>query len=67
MDGAVPLYAGLGIHGQYILIHGPASVVIAKFSSQPAADDPPLERLAAAGLLAVIEALAADPQEPTRP
>jgi CubicO group peptidase (beta-lactamase class C family) len=67
MDGAVPLYAGLGIHGQYILIHGPASVVIAKFSSQPAAEDPPLERLTAAGLLAVIEALAADPQEPTRP
>jgi CubicO group peptidase (beta-lactamase class C family) len=67
MDGAVPLYAGLGIHGQYVMIHGPSDVVIAKFSSQPAADDPPIERLTATGLLAVIDALADDAGETPGP
>jgi CubicO group peptidase (beta-lactamase class C family) len=37
IDHAAPIYAGLGIHGQMLLVHGPARVVIAKLSTWPEA------------------------------
>ncbi|MEO8476799.1 MAG: serine hydrolase [Actinomycetota bacterium] len=57
LDPAVPFYTGIGIHGQYVTVHGPAKVVIAKFSSLPMADDLAFEALHFAGFLAVAEAM----------
>ena len=58
LDPDTPFYSGIGIHGQYVAIHEPADVVIAKFSSLPVADDRDLEHLQLAGFRAVAEALA---------
>jgi hypothetical protein len=58
LDPAVPLYTGIGIHGQYVTVHGPSRVVIAKFSSLPQADDLAYEALHGAAFVAVAEALA---------
>lgn len=57
LDPKVPFYSGIGIEGQYVTIHEPADVVIAKFSSLPVADDPELEELQLVGFTAVAEAL----------
>lgn len=37
MDASGPVYFGSGINGQRVLVHGPAEVVIAKFSTWPVA------------------------------
>ena len=58
LEPSVPLYTGIGIHGQYVMIHGSSQVVIAKFSSLPVADDMAFEALHGAAFLAVAEALA---------
>ncbi len=58
LDPAVPFYTGIGIHGQYVTVHGPSKVVIAKFSSLPVADDLAFEALHGAAFLAVADALA---------
>lgn len=58
LDPSVPLYTGIGIHGQYVTVHGPSQVVIAKFSSLPVADDMAFEAFHGAAFLAVAEALA---------
>jgi CubicO group peptidase (beta-lactamase class C family) len=57
LDPATPFYSGIGIHGQFVTIHEPADVVIAKFSSLPIADDPEAERLQLMGFNALAEAL----------
>jgi len=36
-DHQAPIYRGSGINGQHVLVHGPAEVVIAKFSTWPVA------------------------------
>ena len=36
-DHRAPIYRGSGINGQHVLVHGPAEVVIAKFSTWPVA------------------------------
>jgi CubicO group peptidase (beta-lactamase class C family) len=58
LDPSLPLYTGIGIHGQYVTVHGPSRVVIAKFSSLPVADDLAFEGLHLAAFLAVAGALA---------
>jgi CubicO group peptidase (beta-lactamase class C family) len=57
-DPATPFYSAIGIHGQYVIVHGAADVVIAKVSSLPEADDREVERLQIAGFRALVEALA---------
>ena len=37
VDPAAPIYMGSGINGQTVFVHGPAKVVIAKFSTWPVA------------------------------
>jgi CubicO group peptidase (beta-lactamase class C family) len=37
LDPAAPIYRGSGINGQSLFVHGPAEVVIAKFSTWPVA------------------------------
>jgi CubicO group peptidase (beta-lactamase class C family) len=37
VDPAAPIYMGSGINGQTVFVHGPARVVIAKFSTWPVA------------------------------
>ncbi len=58
LDPALPSYTGIGIEGQFVMIHEPAAVVIAKLSSLPAADDPEFERLQLRGFTAIAESLA---------
>jgi CubicO group peptidase (beta-lactamase class C family) len=62
-DPEMPFYSAIGIHGQYVTVHGPSDVVIAKVSSLPEADDRDAERLQLAGFDALARALA---QEPAR-
>jgi CubicO group peptidase (beta-lactamase class C family) len=58
MDADAPWYSGMGINGQYLSVHEPSGVVIAKLSSQPVADDPEVERLELQASRAIAEALA---------
>jgi CubicO group peptidase (beta-lactamase class C family) len=57
-DGPRGIYAALGMNGQSILIHRPAGIVIAKFSTFPDALDAGLFALHHAGMLALCEHLA---------
>ncbi len=57
-DPAIPFYSAIGIHGQYVTVHGAGDVVIAKVSSLPEADDLEAERLQIAGFRALAETLA---------
>ena len=57
-DGPRGIYAALGMNGQSILVHRPARVVIAKFSTFPHALDWELFALHHAGMIAVCEQLA---------
>ena len=57
-DGPRGIYAALGMNGQSILIHRPARIVIAKFSTFPDALDDELFALDHAGVLALCEYLA---------
>jgi CubicO group peptidase (beta-lactamase class C family) len=58
LDPGRGIFTGLGIHGQQLLVHRPARVVVAKFSTQPRAYDIEVEQLQIAGSLAICEALA---------
>ncbi len=58
-DGPRGVYTALGMNGQWILIHHPARVVIAKFSTYPEALDADRFALDQAGLIALCEYLAA--------
>jgi CubicO group peptidase (beta-lactamase class C family) len=57
-DGPRGIYAALGMNGQSILVHRPARVVIAKFSTFPDALDWNLFALHHAGMIAVCDHLA---------
>ena len=57
-DGPRGIYAALGMNGQSILVHRPAGVVIAKFSTFPGALDGDLFALHHAGMIALCEYLA---------
>ncbi len=57
-DGPRGIYAALGMNGQSILIHRPARIVIAKFSTFPGALAKDLFALHHAGMLALCEYLA---------
>ena len=58
-DGPRGVYTALGMNGQWILIHHPARVVIAKFSTYPEALDADRFARDQAGLIALCEYLAA--------
>lgn len=57
-DGPRGVYAALGMNGQSILVHRPARIVIAKFSTFPDALDDSLFKLHDAGMLALCDSLA---------
>ena len=57
LDPERGIYSGLGIHGQQLLIHRPAQVVVAKFSTQPKPYDMDVEQLQIWGSLAICDAL----------
>ena len=57
-DGPQGIYAALGMNGQSILIHRPARIVIAKFSTYPDALDDDLFALDHGALTALCEHLA---------
>jgi CubicO group peptidase (beta-lactamase class C family) len=52
-DPERPLYSAIGIHGQYVTIDGAAGLVVARFSSLPAADDEESHRLHTAAVRAI--------------
>jgi CubicO group peptidase (beta-lactamase class C family) len=56
-DGSRGVYAALGMNGQSILVHRPARIVIAKFSTFPDALDWDRFALHHAGMLALCDAL----------
>jgi CubicO group peptidase (beta-lactamase class C family) len=58
-DPTGPIYRGSGINGQTVLVHGPANVVIAKFSTWPVAWEDGIAARTLEGLLALAEAVAA--------
>jgi CubicO group peptidase (beta-lactamase class C family) len=51
------IYAGLGVHGQVLLIHQPTASVVVKLSSQPTMEDPRTTALERTGLVALCESL----------
>jgi CubicO group peptidase (beta-lactamase class C family) len=57
-DAEAGIYAGLGIHGQSVLIHHPSRTVVACFSTWPRPTSDAYSELASAGLLALCESLA---------
>ncbi len=57
-DGERGIYAGIGIHGQALVIHRPAGAVIAKVSTHPIALDRDKHELQLAGAVAIGNALA---------
>ncbi|HET6171493.1 MAG TPA: serine hydrolase [Gaiellales bacterium] len=57
-DGPRGVYAAMGMNGQSILVHRPARIVIAKFSTFPDALDDSLFDLHHAGMIALCEHLA---------
>ncbi len=58
LDPGRGIYAGAGINGQQLLVHGPSGTVVAKLSTWPTAWDVGLADLQRAGAIAVAEALA---------
>jgi CubicO group peptidase (beta-lactamase class C family) len=57
-DPTGPIYRGSGINGQTVLVHGPAQVVIAKFSTWPVAWEDGIAARTLEGLLALAEEVA---------
>jgi hypothetical protein len=57
IDPHGPVYTGHGIHGQQLLIHVPAGVVVAKVSTMAPAWDLTLKGAQSHGLIAVAESL----------
>ncbi|GAA5076108.1 CubicO group peptidase (beta-lactamase class C family) [Thermocatellispora tengchongensis] len=60
------VYLALGIHGQMLLIHEPAEVVIAKFSSWPASWPDGTAHTTIAACLALAEAVGSSHRRPGR-
>jgi CubicO group peptidase (beta-lactamase class C family) len=58
VDPSKPIYKGSGINGQTILIHVPAQVVIAKFSTWPVAWDASFSIPESRGLIDLAEQIA---------
>ncbi|MBI3648273.1 MAG: serine hydrolase [Actinobacteria bacterium] len=58
LDQARGIFAGLGIHGQMVLVHREANAVVAKLSTQPAAYDMDLEHVQVVGSIALCDRLA---------
>ena len=58
VDPAAPILMASGINGQAVLIHGPADVVIAKFSTWPVAWTPAFGIMTRAGLIDLAERVA---------
>ena len=58
VDPSKPIYRGSGINGQTILIHAPAQVVIAKFSTWPVAWDTAFAVPESLGLIDLAEQIA---------
>ena len=59
VDGAAPIYMGSGINGQTVFVHGPAKVVVAKFSTWPEAWTIGRSRRTRLGLTSLAEKIAA--------
>lgn len=57
-DPSAPIYQGLGINGQRVMVHGPAGVVVAKFSTWADALDPGHSILELDACLAIADELA---------
>jgi len=55
VDPAAPIYMGSGINGQTVFVHGPAKVVIAKFSTWPVAWTEEFSILTRLGLTSLAE------------
>jgi CubicO group peptidase (beta-lactamase class C family) len=60
LDPTGPVFAGSGINGQTVLVHVPARVVIAKFSTWPVAWDETFAGRTATGLTDLARQVAAD-------
>jgi CubicO group peptidase (beta-lactamase class C family) len=58
IDPAAPILMASGINGQAVLIHGPADVVIAKFSTWPVAWTPAFGIMTRTGLIDLAERVA---------
>jgi CubicO group peptidase (beta-lactamase class C family) len=58
LDPAAPIYRGAGINGQMVLVHGPAQVVVAKFSTWPVAWEDGIADRTLQALLALAEEVA---------
>ncbi len=58
VDPAAPIYMGSGINGQTVFVHGPAKVVIAKFSTWPVAWTARFSILTRQGLTSLAEQIA---------
>ena len=58
IDPAKPVYKGSGINGQHVLIHVPAQVVIAKFSTWPVAWDESFAVPGTRGMVSLAEQVA---------
>ena len=59
VDGAAPIFMGSGINGQTVFVHGPAKVVVAKFSTWPEAWTIGRSRRTRLGLTSLAEKIAA--------
>ena len=58
VDPAAPIYMGSGINGQTVFVHGPAKVVIAKFSTWPVAWNEEFSIVTRLGLTSLAEQVA---------
>jgi CubicO group peptidase (beta-lactamase class C family) len=58
-DPSRRLYSAIGIHGQFVTVDGEADLVVARFSSQPVADDETLDPV----YIAAVGAIAAELSE----
>ncbi len=58
VDPTAPIYMGSGINGQTVFVHGPAKVVIAKFSTWPVAWTARFSILTRQGLTSLAEQIA---------
>jgi CubicO group peptidase (beta-lactamase class C family) len=58
LDPGRGIRAGLGIHGQLLLVHEPSRTVVVKLSTLPRPDDDTVLQVELRGALAICEALA---------
>jgi CubicO group peptidase (beta-lactamase class C family) len=57
IDPGPPLYCAAGVFGQFVFVHGPAELVMAKLSSWPEPSSPPLRTAMVAAVRAIASAL----------